>query len=88
MAILKAQRERNDEQNTSLQENKIHSSSFLYSSVPRNINGLYSLVLKPTNIGVTDERTGGDDCTIFIPGALFPSHDAALPPESRHESQK
>jgi hypothetical protein len=36
-----------------------YNPHFLYSSVPRNINGLYSSVLKPTNIGATDEHRAG-----------------------------
>jgi hypothetical protein len=39
----------------SLQENRTHSLVCLYSSVPRNINGLYSSVLKTTNVGITNE---------------------------------
>jgi hypothetical protein len=38
-----------------LQENNMHYSVFLYSSVPRNIN-VDSSVLKPMNVAVTNER--------------------------------
>jgi hypothetical protein len=40
-----------------LQENNIHSSVFLYSSVLRNITVLYSSVSQPTKLSKTDELT-------------------------------
>jgi hypothetical protein len=39
-----------------LQENKVYSSVFIYSKVPRNITILYSSVPKPMNISTIDEH--------------------------------
>jgi hypothetical protein len=65
----------------------IHSSFFLYSSVPRNITELYYSVLKSRNVAhyihrLTDQYmwhyihrltdiASLDECKIFVPDALF-----------------